>query len=284
MPRIYGFNDFIRHVYGKDDSIFTCVEGPNGSGKTDFNILQLERIHALGLGVRFGSNMSQEDPEAIRPSFEMDFIEDFATLEKTCRMLNPDPTKPRLKKYFFFLSELGKFVPRDEAWRKENIKFIQKLQTVRKYGLSMLTDAIDRVDARVLSPRFFHGKFEKPFSDHPQFATYTDFRTHRTFTFKELPRCKTWFATHYSANFYLEPQTQDDLLIPLNPDHEKVKRYLDAGSWRKAGIHPQDGKRALRNVLDYHMKHCLRAIQSEEAPQEISTTSEGKKTSSSIGI
>ena len=269
MPRVYRFNDFIKRLYGKDDSVFTCVEGPKGSGKTGFNLLQLERIHDQDLGHRYGSNMPI--PEALQPSFEMDFIEDFETLEKTCRMLNPKPTPRNLKKYFFFLSELGKFAPRDQAWKKENIEFIQKLQTVRKYGLSMLTDAIDRVDARILSPRFFHGVFEKPFSENPRFARWRDFRTGRQFIFKDIPKCKMWFDTYYSANFYMEPQGQADA-IPLDPNAQIVKRYLDNDcSWKKAGIETKKGKRAMVAVATAYLRH-YRAFNQE--PNEDNTISE----------
>lgn len=264
MPRIYSFDDFIEYLYGKDDSIFTCVSGPKASGKTEFNLLQMERIHDLGLGFWFGSNMPI--PDALRPNFEMTFIEDFETLEKTCRMINPDPTKHGLKKCFFFLSELAKFVPRDQAWKKENIGFIEKLQTVRKYGLSMLTDAVDRVDGRVLSPRFFHGEFIKPFSENPKYAIYKDFRTGREFTFKDIPKCEMWFDSYYSANFYLESQGSEANGIFLNEDHQRVKKYMEHGSWAKTGIHRQTGKDSLMKVLKYHFSHCLNEIQEESIP------------------
>lgn len=269
MPKVYGFNDFIKMLYGKEGSVFTCVLGPNGSGKTEFNLLQLERIHDLGLGVRYGSNMPI--PEALQPSFEMDFIEDFETLEKTCKMLNPNPTKRGMKKYFFFLSELGKFVPRDQAWKKENIEFISKLQTVRKYGLSMITDAIDRVDGRVLSPRFFNGEFEKPFSENPRFATWKDYRTGRTFTFKDIPKCKMWFDTYYSANFYIEPQGQAGT-IRLDPNAQIVQDYLDNDcSWKKAGIETKKGKRAIVDIAARYLKEYR---QHNQEPTEETTISE----------
>jgi hypothetical protein len=257
MPRLYEFNDFIKHVYGKEGSIFTCVLGPNGTGKTAFNLLQMERIHNLGLGARYGSNMPI--PEALKPEFEMDFIEDLETLEKTCRMLNPKPMAQGMKKYFYFLSELGKFIPKDEAWKIENRKFIQKLQTVRKFGLCVLSDAIDRVDARVLSPSFFNGRFDKPFPNNPQYATYRDFRTGRKITFTDIPKCKTWFDTYYTANFYLTPQV-DDALVPMNESHKIVKEYMETGSWKKTGVTTQQGKRELFKVLDYHFTHCLPSV------------------------
>ena len=253
MPRIYEFNDFIKHTYGKEGSRFTCVLGPNGTGKTSFNLLQMERIHELELGDRFGSNMPThthrpKDP-AIRPSFDMDFIEDFETLEQTCRILNPNPEKGTMKKYFFFLSELGKFVPKDEAWKADNRKFIQSLQTVRKYGLCLLSDGIDRIDSRILSPSFFNGIFYKPFPENPQYAQYRDLRSERKIIFRDIPECKMWFDTYYTANFYMEQQNESSK-IDLDQTEQIVKIYRETGSWKKAGITTQQGKRELFKVLD----------------------------------
>jgi len=247
MPRIYDFDDFLKHVYGKEGSIFTSVKGPNGSGK--------ERIQALGLGEYFGSNMptpeSVDRPEdvAIRPNFKMDFIEDLKTLEQRCRLLNTNPEKHGMKPYYFFLSELGKFVPKDEAWNKANREFIQALQTVRKYGLRLFSDFIDRVDERILSPFFFTGMFHKPYPENPRFATYEDLRTGRTFTFKNIPRCKMWFNTYYTANFYIEPQSET-CGIALDQTEEIVKTYRETGSWKKAGVTTMQGKRELFKVID----------------------------------
>jgi len=261
LPKIYGFNDFIKHVYGKSQSVFTCVLGKNETGKTDFNLLQLERIHDLGIGARFGSNM-----RTLKADFEIDFIQDFQTLEQTCRMLNPDPNKKGLKKYFFFGSEIGKWAPRDQAWK--NTDLIEKLQTVRKYGLSMLTDAIERVDGRVLHPSFFAGLFNKPFKHNKKFATYEDWTTGQTYTFKDIPKTRIAYDTFETANFYMLPQGDADLVIPLSPEHEIVKKYLECGSWKLADIHPQEGKRAVQKVLDYHMKQCINAMEHEKPTEQ----------------
>ena len=267
MPRIYSFNDFIKEIYGKNQSIFTCVLGSNETGKTDFNLLQMERIHDLGIASHFGSNM-----RTIKADFEITFIEDFETLEKTCRMLNPNPAKHGLKKFVFFGSEIGKWAPRDQAWK--NTEFIERLQTVRKYGLSMLTDAIDRVDARVLHPRFFRGEFEKPMKDNKKFAIFTDYTNDRKYQFRDIPKTRIEYDTYETANFYMKPLVPEDAIVQLNPEHKIVKQYLETGSWKKAGIHPQEGKNAVRKVLEYHYTHCL-PTNHEEAQQkeEVSTVS-----------
>ena len=262
MSSDHSFNSFIKRIYGKRESIFTCCVGENETGKTDFNLLQMERIHDLGIGYRFGSNM-----KSIKADFEIDFIEDFETLEKTCRMLNPNPKKYGLKKYFFFGSEIGKWAPRDQAWR--NTEFIERLQTVRKYGLSMLTDAIDRVDARVLNKRFFAGLFEKPFKNNPKFATYEDWTTGQKTTFKNIPKTKIEYDTYETANFYMAPQVPEDAIIPLNESHKIVKEYRETGSWKKAGVTTQQGKRELFKVLDYHYTHCLSTIHEEPSDKAV---------------
>jgi hypothetical protein len=259
MSNPNSFNAFIKRIYGKSESVFTCVLGQNETGKTDFNLLQLERIHDLGLAQGFGSNM-----KSLEADFEIDFIEDFDTLEKTCRMLNPDPKKYGLKRYFFFGSEIGKWAARDKAW--ENTDLIKELQTVRKFGLSMLTDAIDRVDARVLSPRFFAGEFEKPFKENKKFAIWRNYSTGQTMQFKNIPKTKIEYDTYETANFYMK--SQGNTSIALNPRHQIIKEYLKHKSWKKAGIHPQEGKNAVLAVLAHYMDHYL--DQEEEPTKAVS--------------
>ena len=250
--------DFIKRTYNKKyQSVWTCTLGPNQSGKTDWNLKQLEMIHALGLGDSFGSNIPN-----LESDFKIDFIEDFETLKKRCQMLNPDPDKYGIKRYFFLGDEMGNWAPKDMPWL--NVDFIRELQQVRKYGLSMLGSAIDRVDSRILNEKHFHGYFQKVNKARPQFAIYTDWvNGGKPAKLYDISRTSIGFNTWYSASFFMEPQTPEDRLIPLNPEHKIIKKYLESGSWRSAGIHPQEGKRALSKVLKFHMDHCLHTIQEQ---------------------
>ena len=250
-------DDFIKRTYKrKYQSVCTCTLGANQSGKTDWNLYQLERIHALGLGEAFGSNI-----EGLEAPFDIEFIEDFETLKKRCRMLNPNPDKYGIKRYFFLGSEMGDWAPKDQPWL--NVKFIKELQQIRKYGLSFLGDAIARVDSRILNEKHFHGYFEKISKAKPQLAVYYDWFNGKKVKLYDIPRTLVKFNTWYSANFYMEPQLKDGAIVPLNPEHELVKKYLEVGSWKQADIHPQEGKRAIAKVLDYHMRHCLHTIQED---------------------
>jgi len=255
---------FIKHIYSKRfQSVWTCTLGQNQSGKTDWNLYQMERIHALGLGDAFGANMPLE------ADFDIEFIEDFETLKKRCQMLNPDPERHGIKRYFFLGSEMGDWAPKDMSWL--NVKFIKELQQVRKYGLSFLGDGIARIDSRILNEKHFHGYFEKVSKARPQFAVYHDWFNRRRIKLRDIPRTSIGFNTWYSASFYMEPQVAEGAVVPLNPEHEIVKKYLEHESWKKVGVYRQEGKRAVLKVLRFHMSHCLHSIQepAEDKPSSV---------------
>lgn len=215
----------------------------------------MERLHALGLGDGFGSNIPK-----LEASFDIDFIEDFVTLKKRCQMLNPDPEKYGIKRYFFLGSEMGDWAPKDQPWL--NVKLIKELQQVRKYGLSFLGDGISRIDGRVLNEKHFHGYFEKVSKANPTVAVYYDWFRRRRVKLYEIPKTSIGFNTWYSANFFMNPQTPDDLRVPLNPEHLMIRKYLDSGnSWDKTEYQRMQGKRAADKVLKFHMEHCLHSIQ-----------------------
>jgi len=60
----------------------------------------------------------------------------------------------------------------------------------------------------------------------------------------------------------------------MNREHEIVKKYMETGSWKKAGIHPQEGKRAQMAVNEYHFRHCLSSIHEEAKEKPVSTSSD----------
>ena len=216
--------------------------GQNQSGKTDFNLLQIERLHKLGLGDGFGSNI-----KGLKADFDIDFIEDFETLKKRCEMLNPDPESHGIKRYFFVADEMGDWAPRDQPWL--NVQFIKELQQVRKYGLSLLGSGIDRIDSRILNEKHFHGYFEKISKARQDVAIYYDWFNRRKVTIDGIPPTNITFNTWYSANFYMEPRMETDTGVPLDEDTEKVRKYLECGeNWAKAGIPRYEGKRALAKV------------------------------------
>lgn len=249
---------FIKKIFNpKFHVVWTCTIGVNQSGKTDLNLLIMERLHALGLGAGFGSNIPIENAP-----FEIDFIEDFQTLKQRCQMLNPNPSKYGIKRYFFFASEMGKWAAQDIPWK--NTSLIRELQLVRKYGLSVLGDGIDRIDRRIFSPSHFHGFFRKHSKENPQRAIYVDWtKGGKKTNIDNIPRTSLKFDTFHSARFTMEPDPESRVFATLNEEHELVKLWLTHGSWAKVGealgrkVHRQEGQRALVKVCDYHFTHCI---------------------------
>ena len=242
----------VKKIYTKKkQSVWTVTVGKKQSGKTDFTLRLMEVLHEEGLADGFGANV-----QSLKAPFDVDFIQDFQTLKARCQMLNPNPEKHGIKRYFFFGSEMGKWLPRDQPWR--NTKFIEELQLVRKIGLNWLGDGINRIDQRVLSDAHFDGQFRKVSITRPDIATYHNFSNNQVMTIHGIKRTKLKFNTWESCNFYMEPQNPDDADIPLNPDHLIVKKYLESGcSIAKTGLHSQEVKRARDRVLEYHMNKCI---------------------------
>ena len=243
--------DLMKKIYTKKkQSVWTVTLGKKQSGKTNFNLKQMELLYELGLAEGFGTNL-----QSLKAPFDIDFIEDFQTLKARCQMLNPDPEKHGIKRYFFFGSEMGKWLPRDQPWR--NVKFIEELQLVRKVGLNWLGDGINRIDSRVVNETHFDGLFTKVSITRPDIATYHNFANRQTITIHDIKRTKLNYNTWESCNFYMEPQTEG-ADIPLNADHLIVKQYLESGcSIAKTGLHANEVKRARDRVLQYYWKHHL---------------------------
>jgi len=259
MTNEFGLKSLLKKIYTKKkQSVWTITKGKKQSGKTNFNLRQMELLHELGLAEGFGSNLKSLDAP-----FDIDFIEDFQTLKQRCQMLNPDPEKHGIKRYFFFASEMGKWLPRDQPWR--NVKFIEELQLVRKVGLNWLGDGINRIDSRVVNETHFDGLFTKVSITRPDIATYFNFSNKRTITIHNIQKTSLIYNTWESCNFYMEPQTENTD-IPMNSDHLIVKKYLDVDcSIAKTGLHSHEVKRARDNVLKYYWAHYLEPTKDKDS-------------------
>ena len=56
---------------------------------------------------------------------------------------------------------------------------------------------------------------------------------------------------------------QEDVIFSLNPEHEIIEKYLEFGGWKNTGIRMHIGKRAILQVLQYHLNHCVFEANSE---------------------
>lgn len=267
MTNSYTFRSLIKKIFTRrKQSVWIVTTGRKQTGKTNMTLRIMEILEEENLAEGFGSNV-----ESLKAPFDVEFIQDFKTLKAHCQMLNPNPNKHGIKRFFFFGSEMGKWLPRDQPYR--NVKFIEELQLVRKYGLNWLGDGIDRIDKRVINKTHFDGEFKKLSITRPDLATYHNYQTDQEILIEGIKPTRLKYDTWESCNFYMEPQTEY-IDIPLNPDHLIVKKYLDAGcSIAKTGLHSNEVKRARDNVLKYYWKHHLQPQETEEKQEiEVSST------------
>ena len=268
MTNEYTLRSLVKKIFSKrKQSVWVLTSGRKQSGKTNFTLRLMELIEEEGLDNGFGSNV-----ESLKAPFDVEFIQDFQTLKKRCQMLNPNPEKHGIKRFFFFGSEMGKWLPRDQPHR--NIKFIEELQLVRKYGLNWLGDGIDRIDRRVINKTHFDGEFRKLSITRPDIAAYHNYQTGRVMIIEGIRPTKLKYDTWESCNFYMEPPTEENSIF-LNPDHQIVKEYIDAGfSISKTGRHSQEVKRARDRVLEFYFKtYVYTHPEKMEDKQEIEASS-----------
>lgn len=237
-------NNLLTQIFNKKyHSVFIAILGPNQSGKTAMALYLMEMCYFLGLYKVFAGNVPLIDPP-----FPYTFIEDLPTLKRFCQM-----QKDRV---LFLGDEMGSWAPKDQPWL--NVKIIQELQQVRKYKLSFVGCAIDRVDSRVLNEKHFHGYFDKQSKNRQDRAIYVNWMYHWKGKIYDIPNTSVNYDTYYSAMFYMT--ARENAEIPLSPEHEIVKKYLKFGSWKLADVHPQEGKRAIGKVLRFHFENCITNI------------------------
>jgi len=249
----FSLEDLVKRIFSKrKQSVWIAVSGRKQSGKTNFALRLIEILYKLNLMDSFASNV-----ESLEAPFKVEFIQDFKTLKKYCQMLNPNPEKHGIKRILYFGSEMGKWLPRDQPYK--NVEFIEELQLVRKIGLNWIGDFIDRVDKRVINATHFDGEFKKLSIARPDIAVYENYQTESEIEISGIKPTTLKYDTWESCNFYMEPQTEEDNAF-LNPDHLKVKAYLDNDCViSKTGLHPNEVKRARDNVLRFYFKHYVYA-------------------------
>ncbi|HUW46448.1 MAG TPA: hypothetical protein VMW50_11720 [Dehalococcoidia bacterium] len=255
----YSLDDLVKKIFSKrKQSVWVAASGRKQSGKTNFVLRLIEKLHKLKLMDHFATNV-----KSLEAPFDIEFFQDFQSLKQYCQMMNPNPEKHGIKRILMFGSEMGKWLPRDQPHK--NVKFIEELQLVRKYGLNWIGDFIDRVDKRVINATHFDGEFKKLSITRPDIATYENYQTGSEIEIWGIQPTTLKYDTWESCNFYMEPQTEESEIF-LNPDHQIVQQYLEADcSIIKTGLHSNLVKRARDNVLKHYFKYHVHST-----PQEIS--------------
>jgi len=159
-------------------------------------------------------------------------------------------------KKLFILDEVGKSFPRRTPMAKLNIEMIKRLQTMRKYKLSLIFDTIDPTytDSAFLGTAILDGVFTKPGFKTSKIVLYDDLLEDFHLEFYGVPRTHVKFDTWDSADFTL---TRKKPRISL--EDEKMQRFWDyvygGKSVREIWGHQEKYRREIKNLLAEVLKH-----------------------------
>lgn len=145
----------------------------------------------------------------------------------------------RKGKKMFILDELGKSISRRRPMSAINIDFINELQTLRKFKLSLIliAPADKYVDSASLGSDVLDAVMDKPIFDNPKYGVFYDLMKGERIEYSDLPRTSLKFDTWDIAPFKKDAPTRTpkfkdkELTLLWEWSHGKTSKDL--------GIHRQ---------------------------------------------
>ena len=210
----------IKYLFTRQTSNYLLSIGRRETGKTDMNLLIFETLYYLGYR-NFATNI-----KIYSSYFPIEHISNAEDLEEWAE--NVKGFK------FYILDEYGKAFKRRSPMAKINLEIIEKLQTLRKYKLSLLTITIAEkfIDAAGLGADVLDGVFFKPQFKNPKIAIYFDNIEDLRFELNDIPRTRIRFDTWDIAPFKLKrplekPKFKDkDLTVLWDYAHGRTAKEI----------------------------------------------------------
>lgn len=243
------FEDVIIRLFHRL-SVCIAIFGRRGSGKTDLSLYIMEILAREKQIVNFATNIKvSESPFIIQYVTNLEDLEFWAA-------------NTRGKK-LFVLDEAGKSLRRRTPMSSLNIKFLDELQILRKYSLSMILIAPHEkyMDSASLGSDILDAVIVKPNFKNPKIALYDDLMEDEQFTIVDLPRTSLNFNTWDIAPFKKESSTR----IPKfkDKDLEHLWFWSHGKSIKQLGLYPMQINRLSRKFIretmerDYNTSHLV---------------------------
>lgn len=227
------FEDVILHLF-KRPSVCMFISGRRGSGKTDLSLFIMETLASEKQILNFATNI-----KIYSSPFPIEYITNLEDLTLWCK-------NTRGKK-LFILDEAGKSIRRRRPMSSINILFLDELQILRKYLLSMILIAPHEkyLDSASLGSDILDAVIVKPNFKNPKIALYDDLIEDSQFTIVDLPRTSLQFNTWDVAPFKKDaptrkPKFKDEMIAGLwDLTHGKTAKAIGwdsqqvARRWRK---------------------------------------------------
>lgn len=186
--------EIIRATFRSRISVCVLITGRRDTGKTDMGLLIAE---VLGFQPEIIPYSKVATNVRIYPESKIKFvyINSLEDLEYWCK-------NTQGKKLYIF-DEIGKSIRRRSPMSSINIEFIDQLQILRKYKLSMIliAPAEKYIDSSTLGSDILDVAINKPYPKNRRVALYQDLVDNERFTFKNIPSTSIRFDTWDIAPF-----------------------------------------------------------------------------------
>lgn len=195
-PPLTVLESFIHSCFSHGQSTAGVILGRRETGKTDHGLYIAEVLWRTGVMATFATNIKiYETP----PGLLIDHIIDLESLEVWA--------SANTGKKLFILDEAGKSLRRRTPMARLNIQLLDKLQTLRKYRLSliMITPAEKYIDNASLGSDVIDFVVIKPQFKNPKIADYYDAMHETSKGFTNIPATSIKFDTWDIAPFTLKP-------------------------------------------------------------------------------
>lgn len=244
-PRL--LDKLILTLFRRGDSVAGVIMGRRNTGKTDHGLYILEVLFRSGLIHHYASNIKiYETP----PGLAIERINDLYTLENWASV--------NAGRKLYILDEAGKAIKRRTPMAKLNIEILDKLQTLRKYKLSliMITPAERYIDGASVGSDVLDFVVVKPEMLNQKVADYYDAIRGDREGFLNVPGTCIKFDTWDIAPFTLKPPT-DVKTFPskaVEYAYKNAKEHLSAES---LGIDNKQLNRYYKYAILYFVEQVM---------------------------
>lgn len=227
------------------------IFGRRGSGKTDFALLVAEILHKYGVIKEVATNI-----KIYTSSFIIERIDNLEDLEEWAS----STTGRKL----FILDEAGKTLRRRTPMSKVNVQWLDDLQILRKYRLSliMVVPAEKYIDSATLGSDVLDAVVVKPNFKNPKIALYEDKLEETSARLWDVPRTSIKFDTWDIALFKRASSKEKPKF--KTKELQKLWKWSNGVSHKELDLHPMQINRLARKFVRYHLELRIHGSQNIE--------------------
>lgn len=232
----YKPKEILSNLFHSRPSTCLLIMGRRDTGKTDMSLLIAETIYNKGILDHIATNIKIHNA-----SFEIEPINYLDDLQAWCKEVKG--------KKLYILDEAGKSVRRRTPMSKLNIQFIDNLQILRKYKLSLILIAPNEryLDSVTLGSDVLDAQIIKPYYKNRKVALYEDLLENYKIWFSNIPATSINFDTWDIAPF---GKSNPEMKFRFKEGEKQlIWEWVNGKTYRELGVHNMKINRLLKKYL-----------------------------------